>query len=264
MTEPAAQSLESYRRVAAAADVPFVRLANPGDATSADREPVNPLAVRLLPDAVHRQFGILAIAYRDGVVTVAVTDPGDRIALETAAAITARQVRVVVAPAQDIERVAREVFEASPECVAEEREPPAAPARGDASASSRRGPAAAEVDERELVARLAEQLDLPLLELEGYEPDAEALAAIPESVVRDLGCVPLEADEETLYLAASDVLTDRMSVSLRAHTALRPYVLLAPPSSIRELVARVYEQEPPRERATDGPEGRRRWRPWRR
>src|SRR4029078_5246387 len=114
MTQAVSQSTDYYRRIAAQAGARVVRL-DPAAQADPDYQPVKPPAARLLSDRVCRQFGIVSVAYSEGVVTIAGSDPYDRTAREVAASITGRDVRFVVAPPEDINRAAYDTFQSFPE-----------------------------------------------------------------------------------------------------------------------------------------------------
>ncbi len=99
------------------------------------------------------------------------------------------------------------------------------------------------VTEPELVAILAEQFQLPLVDLTEYEPDPAALALIPEPLARHLRVVPIAVDETTLYLAIADVLDDETVAALREHTNLELRGFLSTRNSIDELLQRVHGTE---------------------
>ena len=97
--------------------------------------------------------------------------------------------------------------------------------------------------EAELVAILAEQFQLPLVDLSEYEPDPAALELIPEPLARHLRVVPIAVDDTTLYLAIADVLDDDTVAALREHTHLELRGFLASRNSIDELLQRVHGGE---------------------
>src|SRR2546429_6898601 len=53
------------------------------------------------------------------------------------------------------------------------------------------------LDEHQLVSALAEQFQLPLVDLTDYEPDPAALELIPEPLARHLRCVPIGVEAGT-------------------------------------------------------------------
>lgn len=99
------------------------------------------------------------------------------------------------------------------------------------------------ISENELVAILAEQFQLPLVDLSEYEPDPAALALVPEPLARHLRAVPIAVDDTTLYLAVADVLDDETVAALREHTHLELRGFLASRNSIDTLLQRVHGGE---------------------
>src|SRR5690606_13714161 len=99
------------------------------------------------------------------------------------------------------------------------------------------------VHEAELVAVLAEQFQLPLVDLSTLEPDPDALDLIPEPLARHLRVVPIAVDDTTLYLAVADVLDDDTVAALREHTHLELRGFLASRNSIDELLQRLHGGE---------------------
>jgi hypothetical protein len=70
------------------------------------------------------------------------------------------------------------------------------------------------VAEDQLLAVLAEHFALPRIDLAGAEPDAGAVALVPEELQRRLRCVPLAVDENALYVAVADPLDERQQARL--------------------------------------------------
>ncbi|MFC1903787.1 GspE/PulE family protein [Chloroflexota bacterium] len=74
--------------------IPFVNL---------KREGVQANAVKLIPEALARKYGVIPIEATDGSVMVAMEDPGDIEAIEDLAAVTMRRIEPVVSTSQDIQ-----------------------------------------------------------------------------------------------------------------------------------------------------------------
>lgn len=245
-----------YRRIARHAGMEFVDL---------DDVTINSLAARLLNEEFARTFQMLPISYANGVVTIASAEPPQEVAQNTAKSLTGRAVRFVIAPAEQIQRAADELFAdgAGAPAVAGTAAPTRVGdllvARGVAT-DEQIGEALAEqqrtgsrlgdvlvhsgvVAEPELVAILAEQFELPLVDLSDYEPDPAALELIPEPLARHLRAVPIAADEKTLYLAIADVLDDDTVAALREHTHLELRGFLTSRNAIDGLLQRVHGSE---------------------
>jgi hypothetical protein len=75
-----------------------------------DHVEVNPLAARLLTEELARHFGMLPVAYRDGVVSVALCDPFDTLAIDLATSLTAARVQPVIAHPEDLEQAIERTF----------------------------------------------------------------------------------------------------------------------------------------------------------
>ena len=217
-----------------------------------DHRPVNPLAAGLLPEDACREHSMLGIAYAAGVLTVATATPQDAGLARLVRELTGRPAELVVAPAPEIAAAIDRTFGAAvtPEDVgallvargqAGEAEVAAARDQAATSGTPLADVLVAEgvVSEPALVAVLAEQLQLPLVDLSHYDPEPEALAVIPARVARRLRCVPLAVDPTTLYLVVAGPLDDEATAALRQHTdlALRPF--LAGRTAIDELLQRV-------------------------
>ena len=99
------------------------------------------------------------------------------------------------------------------------------------------------ISEAELIAALAEQLQLPPLDLEGGEVYAEAVRTIPEAVARELRVAPVAADETTLYLAVADALDDDALADAVRYTDLEIVAFLAPVSQIDEILEATYRDD---------------------
>jgi hypothetical protein len=109
-----------------------------------------------------------------------------------------------------------------------EPDPPAAEVRGEAG-------------ERDHAEALADRLGVPLVDLDGIEPRVEAMAMIPEPLRREGRCVPLEVDDEALYLGIADSLDDDTSQAIRELTDLRIRTYVVGRSDLDELLTRCSE-----------------------
>ena len=246
-----------YRRVARHAGLDFVDL---------DEVTINPLAAQLLNEEFARTFLMLPVSYANAVVTIACADPPQEIARSTAMTLTGRSVHFVISPADQIERAISDFFKPGEGPALGVTSPGVTGRVGDLLVS--RGLATDEqiaealaeqertgsrlgdvlvhsgvVSEPELVAVLAEQFQLPLVELDEYEPDPGALELIPEPLARHLRVVPIAVDETTLYLAIADVLDDDTVAALREHTSLELRGFLSSRNQIDMLLQRVHGGE---------------------
>lgn len=97
------------------------------------------------------------------------------------------------------------------------------------------------LDERNLAAAIARQSKMPVADLMGNSPDAEALALIPESIARSSIAIPLRITDGGLEIAVSDPF-DQETLSRLSTSAGGKKLLLfvAPPSDIRRTIDRSY------------------------
>jgi len=233
-------------------------------------DPVNPLVAQLLPERVARHFAILPVSHADGYLTVAVADPRDELGIEVARTLTGQPLRICVAGGDEIARAIDRVWEGLGELEGVALEPDEyAPepgrlggillARGliteeelaeGLEAQDRTGSRLGEIlfydrliGEHDLAAALAEQLQVPLVDPDGIELNPAALAIIPERLQRAHRFVPIDVDEEALYLLCADVLDDEAYAEIREHTDLRIRIYLAPRSAIDRLLRTVHQDE---------------------
>lgn len=97
------------------------------------------------------------------------------------------------------------------------------------------------VEDERLRAVLAEQLGLPVVDLGGYEPDADALALVPETLQRRLRCVPLTLDEAAVYVAVADPLDPTQLAALRHGSGgLEPRCFLAAGDAVDDLLQELH------------------------
>jgi cellulose synthase/poly-beta-1,6-N-acetylglucosamine synthase-like glycosyltransferase len=100
------------------------------------------------------------------------------------------------------------------------------------------------VVEERLRTVLAEQLGLPVVDLAGYEPDADALALVPELLQRRLRCVPLAVDEAAVYVAVADPLDAEQLATLRdAAGGLDPRCFLAAREPVDDLLQALHAED---------------------
>lgn len=247
--------------------------------TSSRQEVTNSLLgarrlARTLGESVCRGFNLLPIAFSDGAVTIAVTDPDERLSVEIARNLLGHRVEVKAWSPAQLERALNAVFGDRPASASSLRA--AVPLARGATARRRRigetlvrlglitgeqnehalaeqqrtGSRLGEIlvasgalGESDLSAVLAEQFRLQHVDLTGYEPDLEVTGMLPEPVVRTLRCVPLAADASTLYVAVADELTDDVLRMLSDYTGLVIKSMLATRTSIDELLQRIYHDQ---------------------
>jgi cellulose synthase/poly-beta-1,6-N-acetylglucosamine synthase-like glycosyltransferase len=96
------------------------------------------------------------------------------------------------------------------------------------------------VAEHDLVGALADQLQIPLVDVSGLDPDSLPREVIPEPLARHLRCVPIGVDERCVYMAIAEPLDDTTIAALREHTSLQLRGFLATANSIDELLQRIH------------------------
>ena len=243
-------------------------------------DPVNPIAAQMLPEGVCRHFRMLPVSFDGETLVLAMSDIGDRMAQSVAMALTTDPLEVVLAPAAQVESAIDRVFgglghvngaahpehEASFPPAAEKAEAGSAIAPGrigeilvgrglisendlvDALEIQRRtGSRIGEilyyesrVREGDLAAALADQLRVPLVDLDGMEPSAEAMELVPEALQREGRCVPLAVDDEVLYVAITDPLDDETYEAVRELTDLRIRTYMVLRSALDGLLRKIH------------------------
>jgi hypothetical protein len=99
------------------------------------------------------------------------------------------------------------------------------------------------VDEERLLAVLADQLGLPVVDLTGYEPDPDALALVGEELQRRLRCVPLALDDAAVYVAVADPLDAGQLAQLRdAAGGHEPRCFLAARADVDDLLQTLHAE----------------------
>jgi cellulose synthase/poly-beta-1,6-N-acetylglucosamine synthase-like glycosyltransferase len=236
-------------------------------------DPVNPIAAQMLPEGVCRHFRMLPISFDGQTLLLAMADFDDPMARDVAVALTTDPLEVVLAPAEQIDAAIDRVFGGLSHApglnghgalddagvVAPGRIGEILVRRGlitehDLSyaleVQSRTGSRIGEilyyealVREGDLAAALADQLRVPLVDLEGMEPSPEALELVPESLQREGRCVPLAVDDEVLYVAITDPLDDGTYEAIRELTELRIRTYMVIRSDLDALLRRIHLDE---------------------
>ena len=96
------------------------------------------------------------------------------------------------------------------------------------------------LDEHDLLAALSEQLKLPLVDLRRTLPTEEALASLPESVVREAHALPMRVADEGVAVAMAGPPDARTLQMLEQAAGSRVSVVLAPSADIKRLIDRSY------------------------
>jgi type IV pilus assembly protein PilB len=96
------------------------------------------------------------------------------------------------------------------------------------------------LSEHDLLAALSEQLKLPLIDLRRTLPTEEALASLPEAVVRSAHALPMRVADEGLAVAMAGPPDPNTLAVLEQTAGTRISVVLAPSSDIQRLIDRSY------------------------
>ncbi|MCZ7525331.1 MAG: GspE/PulE family protein [Acidimicrobiia bacterium] len=94
--------------------------------------------------------------------------------------------------------------------------------------------------ERSLAEALSEQLGLPIVDLRHEEPRADAVAALPESLARSLGAMPLRRVDGALDVAVADPLHPGLGDQLAAAAGTPVRLHVAPASEVRRMIDHAY------------------------
>jgi len=94
--------------------------------------------------------------------------------------------------------------------------------------------------EQDLARGLAKQLDLPVIDLRLRTPQAEALAAIPEEMVRRHRALPMAISDGDLYVAIDGPISDSALAELRAVADMHVLLVISPSSDIDHVIDRSY------------------------
>ena len=93
----------------------------------------------------------------------------------------------------------------------------------------------------QILEKISDSLGLPLiLDLSNLELSPELLARIPPRTARNVGAIPLAADETTLTVALADPLATQALEDLRFATGAEISQVVAPPDKILPLIEKHY------------------------
>jgi type IV pilus assembly protein PilB len=95
--------------------------------------------------------------------------------------------------------------------------------------------------ERDFLSTLSEQLDLPLVDLRSVTPEPDALARVPEAMVRSERVLPVRIEDGALSIAISTEPTDELLDRLRATAGMPIRMQLALSDEIEQAVNRSYD-----------------------
>ncbi|HSS11085.1 MAG TPA: hypothetical protein VLL25_14440, partial [Acidimicrobiales bacterium] len=91
------------------------------------------------------------------------------------------------------------------------------------------------VDEHALVKVLAEQFELPIVDLRQVTPEAAALDLLPESTARVRLALPLRINDGQVDIAAAEP-SKQLERWLATTTGYRVHLLVAPPGDLRRAI----------------------------
>lgn len=180
---------------------------------------VDRAAAQSLPEAVCRHFLMVPIAFDGATLTLAIVNPADRLARDVAAALTGVAVAAVPTTGEAIEEAIDAAFGQAVEVEADT--PPATDA----------------------TQRIADELGIPVIDLEGIDPTDEALECLPTELQGEIPCVPLAVDDETLYVAIDAPLGSEAAGDVGAHAdGRRVRAFLAPQSELEVLLHELHTE----------------------
>jgi type II secretory ATPase GspE/PulE/Tfp pilus assembly ATPase PilB-like protein len=96
------------------------------------------------------------------------------------------------------------------------------------------------ITEQQLAAALADWLGLQVVDLRAIQPEATALAAVPQAVAEREGVLPLMLHGDTLVVAMPDPWDQRLLDELRFMAERRVVAVAAVPGTLGPAVARAY------------------------
>src|SRR4051794_18169372 len=214
-----------HERLAAHAGLPYVDLeASPGL--------VDPRAMRLLSAGASRSLGVLPVAFAGERLVVATARPGEERPLEVVAAMTGRELSVVVSSPEAIAAARRSVFGA--------RGPLRLVLDG-----RRDDPAlvVSEADDSRRLERLAEHAGLKYLDLDpgAVDPVNPVVAQLlSEEHCRRFGLIPISAQKGVITVATAQPFDELSLRVVLALTGRGPRVVVAAPAQIERAIDRVF------------------------
>lgn len=107
----------------------------------------------------------------------------------------------------------------------------------------------------EIASVLAVRTETPFLTLENISPPPEILNLVPAKVARTHGLIPVLAIKNTLIVAVSNPLDEKMLMDLRGSVEMPLHLAVAPADEIAETVNACYEGR----HDNDQPEKNRKW-----
>lgn len=99
------------------------------------------------------------------------------------------------------------------------------------------------VTEDRLIQTLSNQLQIPTYDLDGFVPDDDVMAALPEEVLLRLNVVPIRKELGTLVVGVSDPADFSAIDELRMNYGGNVETLLVAPSKARDCLNRYFRHE---------------------
>jgi type IV pilus assembly protein PilB len=96
------------------------------------------------------------------------------------------------------------------------------------------------LDDDQLLALLSEQLGVPIIDLRRVQPDPEALALLPETIVRSGAVLPISITDGTLTVATGSAPSPELRAQLATAAGTVVEFVLAHEDDIRLLIDRSY------------------------
>ena len=217
--EQLAAALGGYLRLPVAEIEPRERVTRIVDALGIERDetlvddPVDHAVARRVPREIALKHACVPVAVRGAAVEVAFVDPLDDEARSVVAAALGRPVAASVATRRDVEVAQRRVYarpsvgERLIEVGVITREQLERALEVHDRTGVRLGAALVAlgyVTELELAATIAEQAELPFVDLRSARPDPDVASLVPAEVARERGVLPLWDDGDALAIACAE------------------------------------------------------------
>jgi type IV pilus assembly protein PilB len=94
--------------------------------------------------------------------------------------------------------------------------------------------------DRDIARALADQLEIPFVDLDDNPPDVECLTLVPREVALEFGILPIQRQGSRLLVAALDPYDIRLDEALRQATGLHPILAMAPATQLRKQLLEHY------------------------
>ena len=215
-------------------------------------DPIDARLARQLPAALAAEHNLVAVTRLAGRVQVAFSNPLDASAVEAVSEALGQPVEILVGTRRAVEVARRRVYTSrsvgerlvrtgivSPDQLARALQV-------HEQAGVRLGQALVNlgfVSERELAATLAEQADVPFVDLVGTDPDDELARRLPADIERHRGVLPLYDDGEAVVVGCTDLpeVSAIDDLTTQLGRPIRPVVVTE--SALDDTLSRLYRDE---------------------